>query len=213
MSQQKLKTALVLGATGLVGQQVLKLLQRDPRYGQITCLLRKPLPHAIAHSDPARLQPVVIDFDKLHDYQGYFSVDHVYVCLGTTIQSAGSRAAFRKVDFEYVHAAAQLASVSQAGSFVWISSVGANANSASFYLRVKGELEEAIFALSGLPHSATVRPSLLLGQRAAPRLAESLGICIGNLVSPLLLGPLKKYRPVPADTVAQQMINLQHWSP
>lgn len=211
MQQQNHKTALILGATGLVGSHLLKLLLRDERYGQITCLLRKPLPGNVTTGFEHKLQPVVIDFEYLQDYAGYFTVDHVYVCLGTTIKKAGSKKAFRKIDFEYVHAAAQLARSHNAGSFVWISSVGADAKSPNFYLRVKGELENAIFNLSGLENAATVRPSLLLGERQESRPAERLGIVLAPLISPLLCGPFKKYRPVEALTVARQMINLQAW--
>ena len=211
MHQQNHKTALILGATGLVGNQLLELLLNDNRYKQITCLLRKPLAGFVTSGYEHKLQPVVIDFEHLQDYAGYFVVDHVYVCLGTTLRKAGSKAAFRKIDFEYVHVAAQLARSHSAGSFVWISSVGADAKSPSFYLRVKGELENAIFNLSGLENAATVRPSLLLGKRQESRPAEKLGIMLAPLFSPLLCGPLKKYRPVAARTVAQQMINLQSW--
>lgn len=216
MHQQKRKTALILGATGLVGQQVMQQTVGDQRYSKVTCLLRKPLSTSILAStnnaqDEDKLQPIVIDFDNMQDYIGYFTVDHVYVCLGTTIKKAGSRAAFRKVDFEYVHVAAQLSRARDAESFVWISSVGANAKSPNFYLRVKGELENTIFGMSGLENSATVRPSLLMGERSESRLGENLGIVLGQTISPFLKGPLKKYRPVPAETVARQMINLQKW--
>ena len=211
MPQQKLKTALILGASGLVGQQLLQLLLDDERYQQITCLVRKPLPWSLTSYKPEKLQSIQVDFRYLEDYQGYFAVDHVYVCLGSTLKKAGSKTAFRDVDFSLVYAAAEISRGQQAGSFVWISSVGANPKSASFYLRVKGELEQAIFNLSGLKNAATVRPSLLLGQRQESRVAEQLGIRIFRTIAPILLGPFKKYRPVSADTVARQMCNLQVW--
>jgi uncharacterized protein YbjT (DUF2867 family) len=211
MPQQKHKTALILGVTGLVGDHLLNILGDDERYSHITCLVRKPMAFKITQKLQNRLQPIVIDFDNLQDYQGYFAVDHVYVCLGTTLKKAGSKEAFRKVDFELVHVAAQLSRAQSAGSFVWISSVGASAKSSSFYLRVKGELENAIFGMSGLENAATVRPSVLLGDRNESRPGERLGVIFGNAIAPLLCGPLKKYRPVHAQTVAKQMINLQTW--
>lgn len=209
MSSNSGKTALLLGATGLVGSALLPILLADPRYAQVNCLVRRPLPSVVSIGAEDKLQPVVIDFEQMQDYEGYFAVDHVYVCLGTTIKQAGSRSAFRKVDFEYVHVAAQLARAQRVKSFVWVSSVGANAKSGNFYLRVKGELENAIFAMSGLEQATAVRPSLLLGERHHTRPAEQLAIWGSHLLSPLLLGPLKKYRPIAASEVARQMVGMQ----
>ncbi len=202
-------TALVLGATGLVGKALVTQLLADNRYSQINCLLRRPLTAASYQDDDNKLQPVVIDFEQLDDLQGYFLVDHVYVCLGTTIKKAGTKAAFRKIDFEYVHAAAQISALQRVKSFVWISSVGADARSNNFYLRVKGELENAIFAMSNLQNASAVRPSLLLGEREESRIAEQLGSVAGRLMSPLLVGRFEKYRPIAAESVARQMTKLQ----
>jgi uncharacterized protein YbjT (DUF2867 family) len=206
-----MKSAMVLGATGLVGRALVNLLLQDPRYQDVTCLVRRPLARN-QYSDPNnKLKPVVIDFNALQDYQGYFSVNHVYCCLGTTLKRAGSKAAFRRVDFEYVHIAAQLTRAQRADSFVWISSVGANANSRSFYLRVKGELENAIMRMSQLPHASAVRPSLLLGEREDGRMLEDIAKKTAPLWQGVMQGPLKKYRPVHAAEVARNMLALQRW--
>jgi uncharacterized protein YbjT (DUF2867 family) len=204
-----LKTALVLGATGLVGKTLVEQLCRDHRYQTVTCLVRKPLPKDFFSGSTKKVEPIVIDFESLEDYQGYFGCQHIYVCLGTTIKKAGSKSAFRKVDFEFVHVAAQLARAQRAGSFVWISSVGANAKSNNFYLRVKGELENAIIGMSGLNNASAVRPSLLLGERKEMRPAEKLASAFSPFLSPLLRGRLIKYKPVQAADVAAQMIRLQ----
>ena len=207
----QLKTATVLGTSGLVGGELTQLLLDDPRYNKITVLVRKPLASSDFKDPYQKLEPLVVDFDKLQDYQGYFTVDHVYCCLGTTIKTAGSKSAFRRVDFEFVHIAAQLARAQRAKGFVWVSSVGADAKSNNFYLRVKGELENAIMTMPQLEHAAAVRPSLLLGERDESRPAEEFGIVAGKLIAPLMIGPLKKYRPISAHRVAQQMIGLQHF--
>jgi uncharacterized protein YbjT (DUF2867 family) len=172
-------------------------------------LVRKPLLKDFFSGNINKVEPIVVDFESLEDYQGYFGCQHTYVCLGTTIKKAGSKSAFRKVDFEYVHVAAQLARAQRAVSFVWISSVGANAKSNNFYLRVKGELENAILGMSGLQNASAVRPSLLLGERMEMRPAEKLASVFSPFLSPLLLGGLVKYKPVQAADVAAQMIRLQ----
>jgi uncharacterized protein YbjT (DUF2867 family) len=206
-----MKTAMVLGATGLVGRTLVNILLQDRRYSEVTCLVRKPL-QSNQFGDPyKRLKPVVIDFDNLQDYQGYFGVDHVYCCLGTTLKQAGSKSAFRRVDFEYVHIAAQLTRAQRTGSFVWISSVGADAKSSNFYLRVKGELENAIMRMPQLPHAAAVRPSLLLGARSESRTLEDIAQKTAPAWKILMQGPLKKYRPVHAVDVARNMMTRQKW--
>lgn len=202
-------TAIVLGATGLVGKALVNNLCADQRYESITCLVRAPLQRREYNDPNGKIKPLVIEFDDLQDYQGYFTVDHVYCCLGTTMKKAGNKQAFRRVDFEFVHVSAQLARAQRAKSFVWISAVGANARSKSFYLRVKGELENAILTMPQLPNAAAVRPSLLLGERGETRFAEELGVNLSKYLSPIMIGPLAKYKPVRAEDVARQMINLQ----
>lgn len=201
--------ALVLGASGLVGKALVNQLLDNENYSEVVCLVRRPLRTNDYRDKHSKLRPIVIDFNRLEDYQGYFSVDHVFCCLGTTIKQAGSKAAFRKVDFEYVHVAAQLSRNQKVAGFVWISSVGASATSRVFYLRVKGELEDAILAMPQLKHAAAVRPSVLLGQRDGVRLGEKIGEYCLKVISPILIGKLQKYRPVNAATVANWMINLQ----
>jgi len=198
----------VLGATGLVGKALVNQLCQDERYSAITCLVRAPLSSADYYDPLNKIQALVIDFDVLQDYQGYFSVDHVYCCLGTTLKAAGSKKAFRRVDFEFVHICAQLARAQRAASFVWISSLGADAKSRSFYLRVKGELENAILNMPQLPNAAAVRPPLLDGERKNHRRAESFALKTLKLIEPMMLGPLEKYRPVSANQVASEMIKL-----
>jgi uncharacterized protein YbjT (DUF2867 family) len=207
----KHKTALVLGATGLVGKALVAQLKVDNRYSRVTCIVRQ-LPYQEESKETDKVIFLEAHFDELDKHAALFAVDHVYVCLGTTIKKAGSQSAFRRVDYDYVYDAALLSAKEQVNSFVWISSVGAKASRHNFYLRVKGELEEAIHRLIELKGAACVQPSLLLGERGESRLAEKIGGVLGKLISPLLVGRLAKYKPITAEKVAEQMIGLQQFS-
>jgi len=159
-------------------------------------------PVAVQHP---KLVQVVVALDQLEQERLRLIADDVYCCLGTTIRQAGSQEAFFKVDFLYVVQLAALTAANFAAQFLVVSSLGADVNSRFYYSRVKGEMEEAV---QQAPFRAIhiLRPSLLLGERTAPRLGERLGAAVLGLVRPLLRGGWRKYRPVTAATVAQAML-------
>lgn len=198
------KTALLAGATGLVGSALLPLLLASERYAKVIVVSRRP----VATQHPKLVQ-VVTDLGQLEHERLRLIADDVYCCLGTTIRQAGSQEAFYKVDFLYVVQLAALTAANFAAQFLVVSSLGADLDSRFYYSRVKGEMEEAI---SQMPFRAIhiFRPSLLLGERAAPRLGERFGAAILGLVRPLLRGGWRKYRPVAAHTVAQAMLRAAH---
>jgi uncharacterized protein YbjT (DUF2867 family) len=196
------RTALLAGATGLVGGHLLQRLLADPGYRQVITVSRKAL--GIEHP---KLRSLITDFDPIEAAMAGLgeTIDDAFCALGTTIKTAGSRAAFRRVDFGYVVAFARAARAVGARRFMLVSAIGASARSALFYLRVKGETEEAVAAL-GYPALHIFRPGLLLGQRAESRPREALGMALAPFLNPLMLGPAKAYRGIPADTVAAAMI-------
>lgn len=189
-----LPTALLVGATGLVGAQCLSLLARDSAVGAVRVLVRRALPAASAKVDVC-----VVDFDRLESHADWLRADWVFCALGTTIRQAGSQAAFRQVDFDYPLQVAQLAKAQGAKRFMLVSALGANARSRVFYNRVKGELEEAIAAI-GFESVTFARPSLLAGEREEVRFGERLGLKFGWLMP-------ERYRPVQARQVAQGLVN------
>jgi uncharacterized protein YbjT (DUF2867 family) len=196
------RSALVAGATGLVGQQLLQRLLEDPAYDEIRALVRRPLP--LQHP---RLQTIVSDFTGLAALGDSLAVQDVFCCLGTTLRTAGSRAAFEDVDYRMVVELAQLTKAAGAHQFVVISAVGAAAHALSFYSRVKGRMEQAIAKL-GFDAVHIVRPSLLLGTRSDKRPAEDWAQNLAPRVNWAFVGPLARYRPVAADDVAQAMLRL-----
>jgi uncharacterized protein YbjT (DUF2867 family) len=194
------RTALLLGATGLVGGELLTLLLADPEYRQVTVLVRRNLPR----THPKLVQRVV-DFKDLTKAADAYKVDDVFCCLGTTIKKAGSQEAFRVVDYEYPLESAKLAARQGAGQYLLITALGADAKSSVFYSRVKGEVEEAVGRLP-LKSLHIFRPSLLLGNRQESRTGEKIAIAVMKPLGFLLAGPLKKYRGIEARTVAQAML-------
>ena len=194
------KTALLAGATGLIGSKLLPLLLASERYSKVIVVGRRALP--FTHP---KLTQVVTDLDRLQDVRLLLIADDVFCCLGTTLSQAGSKEAFYKVDFLYVVTLAALAAGNFASQFVVVSSMGAAADSRIYYSRVKGEMEAAV---RQAPFRAIhiFRPSLLLGERAQPRLGERVGAVLLRVLQPLLRGPLRKYRPVSGAAVAAAML-------
>lgn len=189
------KVALVIGATGLVGSHLVKQLTKATHITKVVTLTRRPVNY---HSD--KVINHVIDFDNLSQYSSQFNADILFSCLGTTKKTAGSVDAQRKVDFDYQLHVAQLAAQMEVEHYLLVSSSGANANSNSAYLKMKGELEDAVKALS-FKRISIIQPSLLLGKRTNDfRFAEKLG----SVLLPLLcvIPGLKKYRPITGQQVA-----------
>jgi len=194
------KSALLAGATGLVGGYVLRHLLSHPSYSRVEILVRRESPIR----DP-KLTQRIVDFAHLDAGVPGDAPDEVFCCLGTTIRIAGSEEAFRRVDYDYPLALARLAKAVGAGKFLMVSALGADPKSAVFYNRVKGEVERAIAAI-GLPAAYFFRPSILTGPRAENRPGEKIGIAVGKLITPLLIGTLRKYRPIHADSVGAAMV-------
>ncbi len=197
------RKAIIVGATGLVGSQLLEALLHLSNYTSVTALLRRPLD--IQH--PALTQRIV-DFNRLGEID-FSHAEDVFCCLGTTIKAAGSKPAFYLVDFTYVHEIARLAQQAGAEQFLLITSMGADPRSRFFYIRVKGEIEAALKQLS-YPSASVFRPSFLSGKRQQYRPLEALGGAMMQAVSFMMP---KKYRPVPARAVALAMLDQANRNP
>ena len=193
-----MKKALVFGGTGLVGNQLIHLLLADESY-QVTALVRKPM--TVQNN---RLTQVVFDFD--HPDNSVVVADEIYCCLGTTIKVAGSKAAFYKVDYEYVLSIATIAFTNGAKKFALVSSMGANKNSGIFYSKTKGAIEEAVTAI-GYESLFIFRPSMLLGQRTEFRVGEKIGKFIMTIFS---FAIPKKYKGIEAKQVAKGMMAMMN---
>ena len=187
--------AIVAGATGLVGRELIRQLAADGHWREVRALVRRTLPAELSHP---RVVSVLVDYDRLEPAPDWAAADHVFCALGTTLRQAGSAEAFRRVDLEYAVALARAALAGGARHFLLVSAVGAERGSRFFYNRVKGEVEAAVAAL-GFRSVTVARPSLLIGPREVVRLGEQVGRIIG-LVSP------PRWRPVHGEQVARALV-------
>ncbi len=202
------KIAVVAGATGLTGSTLLRQLASDKRFDRVIALVRSS-----KRGVPDGVELVAVDFDALASGGATLSVNRastdelvVFCCLGTTIKVAGSQAAFRRVDFDYVVAVARWAKVEKAVHFGLISALGASAKSSVFYSRTKGETEAVVCSLA-LPSTHIVRPSFIDGHRTESRPGESVAIRVVRGVSPWLFGALRRYRVVTAEAIATALLD------
>lgn len=189
------RSILLIGATGLVGSECLRLLIENDAFSRVVVLSRRPLIAAPPHP---KLHVHLVDFDRLTSAASCFGVDQIMCALGTTMKAAGSRRRFRAVDLLYPLTAAHLGVEKKVSHFLLVSSLGADAESRFFYNRMKGELENAV---SELPYrSLTIaRPSLLVGKREHSRLAErAAGGVLGLFPA--------RYRPIDATDVARALV-------
>lgn len=188
---------LLVGATGLVGQSVLRQALADSRVSKLVALTRKPLP---PHH---KLENPLVDFDALPEEASWWRVDGGICTLGTTMRQAGSHHAFRKVDLDYPLAVARLLHQNGARSFAFNSSLGANPKSRAFYMRVKGEVEQRLIA-GNFPSLTLVRPSGILGKRQPHRAWEERTLRAFHALRPILP---RRYRVVPAEKIAKVLLD------
>ncbi|NJO69733.1 MAG: NAD(P)H-binding protein [Bacteroidetes bacterium] len=180
------KTAFVFGASGLVGSNLYRQLLNNPDYEKVILIIRKPI--VVVHP---KAQEISLSEYESFDFTGTSSLDlHAFCCLGTTIKKAGSKDEFKKVDYELPLKIAEWAKANGIETFVAVSSIGASSGSGNFYLKTKGEMEEAIKTL-GIPRTVFVRPSLLMGNRNEFRLGEEIAKTMAGLMNLILFGSLK----------------------
>jgi uncharacterized protein YbjT (DUF2867 family) len=194
------KNALVAGASGLIGGLLINLLIDAPDYTRIFALTRRPMKR-----EHAKLANRIVNFERLGEQLKGLVANDAYCAIGTTIGDAGSEDAFRAADVDAVVLFAHAARAAQCTRFVVVSSVGADTASKKFYLRTKGEMEEAVSGL-GFTSVDIMQPSLLLGPRAEFRPLEVTGRIFAPLINPLLTGNREGFRAIPAETVARAML-------
>jgi|TARA_R110000737_G_scaffold224336_3_gene239342 uncharacterized protein YbjT (DUF2867 family) len=197
-----MKTAIVLGASGLTGGLLLKRLLKDESYNLVKVFVRKSL----GMNDP-KLEEVVCDLLHLEDQADKFKGDEVYCCIGTTMKKTPDKKVYYKIDYGIPVAAAKLCTTNGINTLITVSALGANSKSSIFYNRTKGEMEQSVLA-ENIRNTYFMRPSFIGGDRQEKRKGEKIGIAIFKFLQPIMLGPLKKYRLIDADTIAKAMLIL-----
>lgn len=195
-----MKTVLIAGASGLVGAHLLQLLLDDPGVEQVLAIGRSPL--TVKHQ---KLKSVVADFERLDEIAVTQNFDAIFSCLGTTRSKTPDKKKYFAIEHDYPLALAQLGLAHGATQFHYISSMGANAKSMNAYARNKGLAEQSLSAL----HINSVylyRPSLILGERREKRTLEKIAGKIMEWTKPLMVGALRKSRPIEAETIARAML-------
>jgi uncharacterized protein YbjT (DUF2867 family) len=196
------KTAIILGATGLTGSILLEKLLNDDRYKTIKLFARKEI-----EGMPSKVQQFVGDILELDNFKKDFTADEVFCCIGTTAKKTPDKALYKKIDFGIPVTAAKLAKANGIPTFLVVSALGANAQSAIFYSKTKGEMEQAVLS-EKIEKTHILQPSFIGGDRQEKRIGEKIGLVVFKFLQPLLLGKLKKYRITEAEDIAQAMINL-----
>jgi uncharacterized protein YbjT (DUF2867 family) len=195
------RTAIVFGATGLVGTDLIGELCDSDIYGMILIFARKKS----AFSDKKKVKEYLIDFSRLKDYSELLKGDDLFICLGTTIKKAGSVSRMEEIDRDLPLEIAFLASANSVEKIAVVSSLGADSRSSNYYLRIKGEMEKGLAKLN-FRTIVIMRPSILLGERAEKRIGEDIGKIFMRISGIFLVGRLAKYRGIEARKVARALV-------
>jgi len=194
------KTALLFGSSGLIGGHLLNQLIQNNNYSKIKIFVRSEL-----EINNPKVEIIKIDFNNLENHIEDIKGDDCFFCIGTTKQNSPDKNEYQRVELEIPKEIAQIAKSNLVNSFIFVSALYANPKSSGNYVRFKGMVEEELKRLN-FPKLALMRPSFLMGDRKEKRVGEKIGIFVFKLLSPLLLGPLKKMRPIHSETVAKAMI-------
>ena len=197
-----MRTALLFGSSGLVGGHLLNQLIKDTNYSKIKLFVRS-VPEI---SDP-KVVIIKTDFNDLENHKEEIRGDDCFFCIGTTKKNSPDKDEYRRVELDIPKEITKIAKSNLVNSFIFVSALYANSKSSGDYLKFKGLVEEELKRLN-FPKIGIMRPSFLIGDRKEKRASEKIGIFVFKLLSPLLLGPLKKMKPIHAETVAKTMIRV-----
>jgi len=195
-----MKTALIFGSSGLIGNQLLNKLIKSNNYNKIKLFVR-----SVSEINDSKIEIIETDFNNLENYKEDIKGDDCFFCIGTTKRNTPDKDEYRRIEYNIPVEIAQIAKLNSVNSFIYVSSGFADPKSSSTYLRQKGGVEEELKKLNFLK-LGIMRPSILLGDRKENRVLEKIGIFVMKIFSPLFLGRLKKMKPIHSEKVAKMML-------
>ena len=197
-----MKTALVFGSSGLVGSHLLNGLIHNSNYSKIKIFVR-----SLSETNDSKIEIIKTDFNNLDKHVEDIKGDECFFCIGTTKKNSPNKFEYRKIELDIPKKIAQIAKSNLVKSFFFVSSGYANPKSSGDYLKFKGLVEEEIKNLNFVK-IGIMRPSFLLGKRKVERAGEKFGIMIFKFLTPILIGPFRKMRPIESEKIAKAMIKL-----
>ena len=195
------KSTIIVGSSGLVGNHLMKNILDNEKFSSLKIFVRKP--RGVCHP---KLTEIVTEFGNLGKVKEEFDADIIFSCLGSTRKKTPNLEDYYKVDYFYPKWVAEIAKENGVKQFHLISSLGANEKSRNYYLKMKGKTEKAI-RMQNIETTCIYRPALITGKRNEKRTGESISKFLFNVLNPLLVGGLKKYRSISAEEIAKAMIN------
>ena len=197
-----MKTALIFGSSGLIGNELLELILKDNNYIKIKLFVRSDLTDV-----NSKVEIIKTDFNNIENHKDKIVGDDCFFCIGTTRKNTPDKNEYIKIEYNLPIEVAKIAKSNSINNFIYISSLGANPNAASLYLKNKGQTEQELIKLNFM-NLSILRPSILLGNRKENRVGEKIGIFAMKTLSPLFLGNMKKYKPIKVEYVAKAMLQV-----
>ena len=197
-----MKTALIFGSSGLIGNHLLELILKDNNYNKIKLFVRSDLTDV-----NSKIEIIKTDFNNIENHKDKIVGDDCFFCIGTTRKNTPDKNEYIKIEYNLPIEVAKIAKSNSINNFIFISSLGANPNAASLYLKNKGKAEEELIKLN-FSNLSILRPSILLGNRKENRVGEKIGIFAMKTLSPLFLGNMKKYKPIKVEYVSKAMLQV-----
>ena len=197
-----MKTALIFGSSGLIGNELLELILKDNNYIKIKLFVRSDLTDV-----NSKIEIIKTDFNNIENHKDKIVGDDCFFCIGTTRKNTPDKNEYIKIEYNLPIEVAKIAKSNSINNFIYISSLGANPNAASLYLKNKGQTEQELIKLNFM-NLSILRPSILLGNRKENRVGEKIGIFAMKTLSPLFLGNMKKYKPIKVEYVAKAMLQV-----
>ena len=197
-----MKTALIFGSSGLIGNHLLELILKDNNYIKIKLFVRSDLTDV-----NSKIEIIKTDFNNIENHKDKIVGDDCFFCIGTTRKNTPDKNEYIKIEYNLPIEVAKIAKSNSINNFIYISSLGANPNAASLYLKNKGQTEQELIKLNFM-NLSILRPSILLGNRKENRVGEKIGIFAMKTLSPLFLGNMKKYKPIKVEYVSKAMLQV-----